>query len=123
MIKNIMIFLSGCFFMILIFGFLYINYSNYKNEALINGWINILQPYLEKSSLEYKEKNSINLPIKEEVLPHLEFLYIGNDGSLLLKGADNNSILFFYPTIKGGDLSWNCISNSKLKKMGNYICK
>lgn len=123
MIKFFLSFAVGCIFTLLIVGFLWINYSDYVTEALLEQWVYELAPKLENSSENFKENKSIVLDINQSDFHKLKLLHKSNDGSILLKGQDNKSFIFFYPTIKNDELIWRCISNSKFKQVRGYVCE
>lgn len=123
MIKNFIFFISGCFATLLLCGLVVINYSDYNSDALLGGWTNILSPHLEKTSLDYRSNQPIKLELSKEEFPKLQFLFIGKDGSIFLKGTDNKTVLFFYPVIDSEQLAWKCIATNKLDRVGNYICE
>ncbi len=123
MIKHFISFVGGCLLTLLLGGLLFFNYSDYRGDALLNGWVKILSPHLEKASLNYQNSQAIELKVSRQDFPKVQSLFFGEGGSILLKGMDNKTILFFYPKIKDGKLNWKCIATNKLDKVGNYICE
>lgn len=120
--KKILIFAGGFITACLMFGVFMMNYSDYRDDALINGWGVMLESHLEVASRKYKSDEPIQLSIKSEDFPKLQRLHRASGGEILLVGGKNNAFLFFYPITDEEKLTWGCIANTKLKRAGKYRC-
>lgn len=120
--KKFLIFVGGYITACLMLGVFMINYSDYRDDSLINGWGIILEPHLEVASRKYKNNEPIQISIKLEDFPKLQILHRASGGEILFVGEKNNSFLFFYPIIHKERLTWSCITNTKLKRAGKYKC-